>query len=133
MRVSNKKKPDPKIKAQMVLFNWIRHRKGLSNKEIAEMLGHSYPSTVSYCMNFRYHEEGNWKNEDNPILMCPECFLWNWQSDACEYLKNRLKKVSQSTNGDKIQSIIDQISGSGGITEAEAASWTYDVKSRRRV
>ena len=68
-------KPDPKIKAQMVLFNWIRHRKGLSNKEIAEMLGHSYSSTVSYCMNFRYHEEGNWKNEDNPILMCPECFL----------------------------------------------------------
>ena len=26
-------KPDPKIKAQMVLFNWIRHRKGLSNKD----------------------------------------------------------------------------------------------------
>ena len=42
-------KPDPKIKAQMVLFNWIKHRKGLSNKKIAEMLGHSYPSTVSYC------------------------------------------------------------------------------------
>ena len=124
-------KPDPKIKAQMVLFNWIRHRKGLSNKEIAEMLGHSYPSTVSYCMNFRYHEEGNWKNEDNPILMCPECFLWNWQDEACDYLTKNILRHTRANIG-YINSIIADISGSAGhVTEPEAAEWARDIDNRR--
>ena len=66
--------------------------------------------------------------------MNPECFLWDWQSDACKYLKKRLEKVSQTTNRDEIQSIIGEISFSGGnITEAEAASWAWNVEQRRRV
>ena len=124
-------KPDPKIKAQMVLFNWMRHRKELSNNEIAEMLGHSYSSTVSYHMNFRYHEGGNWKNEDNPILMDPECFLWNWQDEACDYLRKTILRRPRANIG-YINSIIAEISVSGGrVTELEAAEWARDIDNRR--
>ena len=134
MKISNKKKPDPRITAPMVLVNWIRHRRSKSYEDISEMLEHRHASSVNRFSCFRAQDQsGNWNNSIDPIEMSPECFLWNWQSDACKYLKNRLKKVSQSTNRNEIQSIIDQISGSGGITEAEAASWTYDVKSRGRV
>lgn len=135
MRISNRKKPDPRITAPMVLVNWIMRRRGKSYEEISKMLEHKHRSSVNRFSGFRSQDEdGNWNNNTDPIQMSSECFLWNWQSDACEYLKRRLKKVYQPTNRDEIQSIIDEISGSGGdITEAEAALWARDVKSRRRV
>lgn len=135
MRVSNTKKPDPRITAPMVLVNWIRHRRGKSYEDISKILEHKHRSSVNRFSCFRAQDEdGDWNNSTDPIQMSSECFLWNWQSDACEYLKRRLKKVYQSTNRDEIQSIIDEISGSGGgITDAEAALWARDVKSRRRV
>lgn len=135
MGVSNRKKPDPRITAPMVLVNWIMYRRGKSDKEISKMLEHKHRSSVNRFSCFRAQDEaGNWNNSTDPIQMSSECFLWNWQSEACEYLKRRLKKVHQPTNRDEIQSIIDEISGSGGgITEAEAALWASEVKSRRRV
>lgn len=135
MTVSNRKKTDPRITAPMVLVNWIRHRRGISYEDISEMLEHKHASSVNRFSCFRTQDEsGKWNNNTDPIKMSPECFLWNWQSDACEYLNKRLNKVYQPTNISEIQSIIDQISGSrGNITEAEAASWAWDVESRRRV
>ena len=99
------------------------------------MLGYQYSSSVNRFSCFRVQDKtGNWKNRTDPIQMSSECFLWNWESDACKYLKKRLEKVYQPTNRDEIQSIIDEIlSSGGGITEAEAALWARDVKSRRRV
>ena len=99
------------------------------------MLEHKHASSVNRFSCFRVQDEyGEWNNSTDPIQVSSECFLWNWQFDACQYLKKRLEKVSQSTNRDEIQSIIDQISSSDGvITEAEATSWAWDVKSRRRV
>lgn len=135
MTVSNRQKPDKRITAPMVLVNWISHRQGISYEDISEMLEHRYASSVNRLSCFRTQDEsGKWNNSTDPIEMSPECFLWNWQSDACEYLNKRLKKVYQPTNISEIQSIIAQISGSrGNITEAEAASWAWDVESRRRV
>jgi len=111
------------------------HRRGKSDTEIAEMLEHKYRSSVNRFSCFRAQDEhGKWNNSTDPIEMNPESFLWDWQSDACKYLNKRLEKVSQTMNRDEIQSIIDEISGSGGdITEAEAASWAWDVELRRRV
>ena len=135
MRVSNRKKSDPRITAPMVLFNWIMHRRGKSYKDISEMLEHKYPSSVNRFICFRVQDQdGKWNNSTDPIQVSSECFLWDWQVDACQYLKKRLEKVSQPTNRDEIQSIIDQISSSDEvITEAEAASWAWDVESRRTV
>ena len=135
MRVSNRQKPDKRITAPMVLVNWISHRQGISYEDISEMLEHRHASSVNRLSCFRTQDEsGKWNSSTDPIEMSPECFLWNWQSDALSYLNKRLKKVYQPTNRAKIQFIINAISGSNGyITEAEAASWSHDVKSRRRV
>ena len=135
MGVPKGKKPDPRITAPMVLVNWIRHQKRKSYEDISEMLEHKHASSVNRFSCFRTQDEsGKWNNNTDPIKMSPECFLWNWQSDACEYLNKRLKKVYQPTNISEIQSIINQVSGSrGNITKAEADSWARDVESRRRV
>ena len=136
MKFSNRKKPDdPRITAPMVLVNWIMHRRRKSDTEISEMLEHKHRSSVNRFSCFRAQDEhGKWNNSTDPIEMNPECFLWDWQSDACEYLNKRLEKVYQTANRAEIQSIIKAISGSdGSITEAEAALWACDVKSRRRV
>lgn len=135
MKISKKKKPDPRITAPMVLVNWIMHRRGKSDKEISKMLEHKHRSSVNRFSCFRIQDEsGKWNNRTDPSQMSSKCFLWNWQFDACEYLKKRLEKVHQPANIDEIQSLIDEISSSGGdITEAEATAWAFDVESRRRV
>ena len=76
---------------------------------------------------FSYQYEGEWE----PIPMSPECFLWNWQSDACNFLRKRQSVPNADT--EQIHSIIQAISGAScRITREEATEWAYEVNSRRR-
>ena len=117
----------------MVLFNWIHHRRGESFKEIAEKLGYDSPSYVSASMNFRWTDGKKWFSHNDPILMSAECFLWDWQKPACDFLtRYRLNKAK--ANKVYIHSIISDISGPAGqITEKEANKWSRDVENSRKV
>ena len=120
-------RPDKRIKGSMVLINWINHKRNKSDEQIQDILGYRSISSVKVLGLFSHQHEGEW----DPIPMSPECFLWNWQDEAREFLRKR--QCSPHCNREQIHSIIQAISGSfGHITRKEAAEWTDEVNARRR-
>lgn len=120
-------KPDLKIKGSMVLVNWIKYRQNKSDEQIQDILGYKSISSVKVLGLFSHQYEGEWE----PISMSPECFLWNWQSDASDFLRKR--RSAPDSDRAQIDSIIFAISGSSAcITRKEATKWMDEVNSRRR-
>ena len=121
-------KPDNRIKASMVLVNWIKHKWSKSDEQIQAILGYKSLSSVKVLGLFSSQYEGEWE----PIPMSPECFLWNWQAQAREFLLLKRLPAPDADVG-QIRSIAQAISGqSGHITQEEAAEWAAEVNARRR-
>lgn len=120
-------RPDPRIKGSMVLVNWIRHKHNKSDEQIQDILGYKSISSVKVLGLFSHQHEGEWES----IPMSPKCFLWNWQSDASDFLRKR--PSAPDSDREQINSIILAISGpSACITQKEATKWMDEVNSRRR-
>ena len=118
---------DPRIKSSMVLVNWIKYKWNKSDEQIQHILGYKSISSVKVLGLFSHQHEGEWES----IPMSPECFLWNWQSDASDFLRKR--QSAPDSNREQIHSIISAISGPAGhITQKEAAKWMNEVNARRR-
>lgn len=119
--------PDKRIKSSMVLVNWINHKWNKSDEQIQDILGYRSISSVKVLGLFSHQHEGEW----DPIPMSPECFLWNWQDEARDFLHKR--QSSPRCDREQIYSIMQAISGpSGHITPKDAVEWTDEVNARRR-
>lgn len=123
-------KPDPKIKGQMVLMNWLKHRKGLTSNEIRDILGLAKGSTtVQVYHRFDFHRNDN-TTWDKPFVP-PKWFLWNWQGEACEYLRKR-KNQRQADIRQIDLWIQDLAKPSSRIRPQEATEWADEVNNARR-
>lgn len=123
-------KPDRKIKGQMVLVNWLKHRKGLTDDQICVSLGLKSESSIAVLRRFEVspsHGQTTWYKPD----ILPEFFLWDWQPEACKYLRRRQTKPE--ANKEQIDSWIQAISEPlDHITPKEAAEWANEINEARR-
>ncbi len=122
-------KPDERIKGEMVLMNWIRHRQGRSDEQIQDILGYASRSSVSVLRLFRHPYQTD-RIKWDPIPMSPDCFLWNWQSEARDFLTTRANNLADQT---EINQIIKAIyEPRGRISQKEATEWADEINRRRR-
>lgn len=122
-------KPDERIKGEMVLMNWIRHRQGRSDEQIQDILGYASRSSVSVLRLFKHPYQTD-RIKWDPIPMSPDCFLWNWQSEARDFLKTRANNLADQT---EINQIIKAIyEPRGRISQKEATEWADEINRRRR-
>ena len=122
-------KPDDRIKGQMVLVNWLKHRMDLTYDEIRDILGLAKSgTTVQVYHRFDFQRNGSvW---EKPVVP-PEWFLWNWQNEAREYLsKRRLQRGADTT---EIDSWIQALSKPASrISLQEATEWAEEINDARR-
>ena len=124
-------KPDERIKGEMVLMNWMRHRQGRSDEQIQDILGYASRSSVSVLRLFKHSYQTD-RTKWDPIPMSPDCFLWNWQSEARDFLKisTRTKNLADKTEIDQIIKAIYEPRGS--ISQREATEWADEINGLRR-
>ena len=125
-----KQKPNDRIHGKMVLMNWLKHRMDLTYDEIRDILGLAKSSTTVQV----YHRF-DFQKSDNPLwekpVVLPEWFLWSWQAEAREYLRNR--KRYQSADTRQIDSWISKLSQtSSDISHHEATEWADKINVARR-
>lgn len=122
--------PDPRIKGQMVLMNWLKHRKGLTYDEIRDILALAEGSTtvqVYRRFDFAESDSTTW---EKPFIT-PEWFLWNWQGEAREYLRKRKRQRYADTR--QIDLWIQDLSQpSSRIRRQEATEWADEINNARR-
>ena len=131
MSNENSQKPNPKVTGAMVLVNWLKHKWSMTYDQIRVILGLAQISSIGVLRRFEVNpsDETKWDRifENVP----PECFLWNWQDEAREYLLKR--RAEPYSDAEQIDSIIQAISEpSSRITPTEAAKWADEINSRRR-
>lgn len=127
----NPQKPDPQVTGAMVLVNWLRHKRNMTYDQMRVILGLAQISSIGVLRRFEVNPSDGTKWDRIFENVPPECFLWNWQEEAREYLlKRQYEPYSDAT---EIDSIIQAISGpSGCITPTEAAKWADEINSGRR-
>lgn len=123
-------KPDSRIKGEMVLMNWLKYRWVDDEKEIRDILGYKSVASVTVHMLFKYQDHKNiirW----HFIPMSADCFLWDWQGEAIEFLE-RDTEPNKHTDKTLIDKIIKAISGPRGkISQGEAVEWANEINRRR--
>ena len=126
----NSQKPDPRITGAMVLVNWLRHKRNMTYDQMRIMLGLAQNSSIGVLRRFEVNPSDGTKWDRIFENVPPECFLWNWQDEAREYLLKRRSELHSDAG--QIDLIIQAISEpSGHITPTEAEEWAYEINSRR--
>ena len=126
-----RQKPDPKITGAMVLVNWLKHRWGMTYNQVCSTLGLKQYSHIGVLRRFEVNQSNSTKWQRIFENVPPECFLWNWQTEAHEYLLNR--QSQPEADKEQIDLIIRAISApSGRITSDEASKWADEINVNRR-
>lgn len=122
-------KPDPRITGQMVLVNWLKHRRGLTDDQISVILGLKSKSSIAVLRRFDVLRAGQTTWDKSFIRS--EFFLWNWQDEVRDYLLKRQSQPGADTA--QIDSLIQIISEpSSRVTPEEAAEWATEINEARR-
>lgn len=123
-------KPDPRIRGQMVLINWLLYRRGLTYNQIRDILGLAEGSTtvqVYHRFDFAKSDSTTWEKPQ----VSSEFFLWNWQPETRKYLRKRRLQPEADTR--EIDSWIQAISEpSSQITPREASEMVSKINEARR-
>lgn len=131
MSNENPQKPDPKVTGAMVLVNWLKHKWSMTYDQMRVIFGLAQVSSIGVLKRFEVNPSNGTKWDRVFENVPPECFLWNWQDEAREYLLKRRSEPYSDTG--QIDSIIQAISTpSGHITPTEAVEWADEINSRRR-
>ena len=130
MAILQRPKPDPRITGKMVLMNWLRYRRDLTYDQIRDILGLAEGSTtvqVYHRFDVAKSDSTTWEKP----WVTPKFFLWNWQPEACEYLRKRRFYPGADTR--EIDSWIQAMSEpSSRITLAEASELASEINEARK-
>ena len=75
----------------------------------------------------KHKDETEW----DPIPMSPDCFLWNWKNEACDFLdKRRSNNLADTAQIDSIVKAIYESHDS--MSPKEASEWANEIDDRRR-
>ncbi|RKU39471.1 hypothetical protein C6496_01760 [Candidatus Poribacteria bacterium] len=123
-------KPDPRIIGQMVLVNWLKHKRGLTDDQISVILGLKSESSIAVLRRFEVNPSRGQTTWYKPDIL-PEFFLWDWQPEARKYLLKRQSQPEADTA--QIDLLIQIISEpSSRVTPEEAAEWANEINKARR-